>query len=65
MAEQTPNRREVLDACAGVILPRYIETWMRSKNSLLGGESPDDLIERGEADKVLALLEGLAEGMVL
>lgn len=65
MNEQTPDRQRVLDACAQVYRPEGVVIWMRSPNQLLGNESPDALIERGETDRVLALIEGLAEGVIL
>jgi len=36
--------------------------WLYSKHRLLNGERAIDLINRGEADKILAVIESLDEG---
>lgn len=59
------TRQQVLDACAEVMSPHAVEFWMRSTNRLLDHASPDELIERGEGERALALLAALAEGVIL
>lgn len=52
-------------AAAEVFTPEGVELWMGAANSLLDWRSPIDLVEAGQADRVLGLLEALATGAVL
>ncbi len=48
-----------------VLKPEDANLWIFSRNDLLGGDSPAQRIERGDFKSVLALIEALAEGVVL
>lgn len=59
----TPDmRQQVLDACAEVYDAEGVAIWMQARNRTLDDESPDQLIERGEGDRVLKVLHQLIEG---
>lgn len=53
----------VKEALAEVYRPGGIEVWLASRNRLLEDARPIDLIRQGEAERVLAVIEGLAEGI--
>lgn len=54
----------VREALAEVYTPDGIEVWLVGRNQLLGGARPIDLIHQGETEKVLAVIAGLADGVV-
>ena len=54
--------RYVVDRLAEFYTPEETRLWLYSKHRLLDGERAIDLIHRGEADKVLAVIESLDEG---
>lgn len=39
-----------------------VKIWMASKNRMLDGRSPDDLIRAGQTQRVMDYIEFLAEG---
>lgn len=47
---------------ADVFTPEGVEIFMASGNTLLGGMSPLEMIEAGQGDEVLWLLDILASG---
>jgi hypothetical protein len=51
-------------AMAEVYRPEGVALWRKAPNRMLGG-IPDELVREGEVAKVLALLNALAEGVVL
>lgn len=53
----------LLERLAGVLKPAAARDWLFSANRTLGGERPIDLVANGEADRVLAISEALAEGV--
>jgi hypothetical protein len=59
------DRERVLTALSEVYRPEGCAIWMRSANPLLGDESPDALIARGETERVLTLIEALTGGAFL
>lgn len=72
--ESTPHRSTrkrlfelayVAERLSRVLKPDHANAWMFSRNPLLAGEAPATLIERGEFEKVLALIEALADGVVV
>jgi transcriptional regulator with XRE-family HTH domain len=54
--------RYVVDRLAEFYAPEEIRLWLYSKHRLLDGERAIDLINRGEADRVLAVIESLDDG---
>lgn len=56
---------EIRTLALEVFSPEEIETWMFSQNTLLGGMSPFEMIEAGQGDEVLWLLDVLASGAFL
>lgn len=64
MSDLNADYERVREALAEVYRDEGIVIWMAAPNPLLKGEVPTDLIARGEADKVLAVIAGLAEGVV-
>ena len=53
----------VREELAKVIREEDIEQWLRQPNRMLESETPMHLIENGNADKVLSLIDALAEGV--
>lgn len=51
----------VVDRLLEFYTPDEARLWLHSKNRLLNGERAIDLINRGDADKVLAAIESLDE----
>jgi hypothetical protein len=45
-----------------VYTPEGVEVWLAGHNRSLGGERAIDLIERGEGERVLAVIERLLDG---
>jgi transcriptional regulator with XRE-family HTH domain len=54
--------RYVVDRLSEFYTPEETRIWLYSKHRLLDGERAIDLINRGSADKVLAVIESLDEG---
>jgi transcriptional regulator with XRE-family HTH domain len=55
--------RYVVDRLAEFYDPEETRLWLYSRHRLLEGERPIDLIHNGQADKVLAIVESLDEGV--
>jgi transcriptional regulator with XRE-family HTH domain len=53
--------RYVVDRLAEFYTPDETRLWLYSKHRLLNGERAVDLINRGDADKVLATVESIDE----
>jgi transcriptional regulator with XRE-family HTH domain len=53
--------RYVVDRLSEFYAPDETRLWLYSKHRLLNGERAIDLINQGEADKVLAVIESLDE----
>jgi transcriptional regulator with XRE-family HTH domain len=53
--------RYVVDRLAEFYTPDETRLWLYSKHRLLNGERAIDLINQGEADKILAVIESLDE----
>src|SRR5882724_13147048 len=56
--------RYVVDLLAEFYSPDETRLWLYSKHRLLNGERAIDLINQGNADKILAIIESLDEGNV-
>jgi len=54
--------RYVVDRLSEFYTPEETRLWLYSKHRLLEGERAIDLINQGQADKVLAVIESLDEG---
>lgn len=57
--------RYVADAVAEVIRPEDVNLWMFEPNKLLDGDTPAERIRKGQYKDVLAVIEALAEGVVV
>lgn len=55
----------VAELAAEVIRPEDVNLWIFSPNRLLEGDSPADRIRAGQYRDVLAVLDALAEGVVV
>ena len=55
--------RYVVDRLAEFYSPNEMRIWLYAKHPLLGGDRPIDVIHLGDADRVLAVIEGLADGI--
>lgn len=64
MARRIANLDEALAAAAEVFKPEYVDQWLATRNDMLDGYSPAWLIGNGQGDRVAALLDALAEGVV-
>jgi transcriptional regulator with XRE-family HTH domain len=54
--------RYVVDRLSEFYSPEETRIWLYSKHRLLDGQRPIDLINQGQADKVLSVIESLDEG---
>jgi len=54
--------RYIVDRLSEFYAPDETRLWLYSKHRLLEGERAIDLINQGQADKVLAVIESLDEG---
>lgn len=54
--------RYVVDRLSEFYSPEETRMWLYSKHRLLEGQRPIDMINRGQADKVLSVIESLDEG---
>jgi transcriptional regulator with XRE-family HTH domain len=54
--------RYVVDRLAEFYSPEETRIWLYAKHPLMEGARAIDLIHAGEADRVLAVIEGLADG---
>jgi hypothetical protein len=54
--------RYLVDRLADFYTPQETRIWLYAKHRLLNGERAVDLVHRGEADRVLAVIESLDEG---
>jgi len=54
--------RYIVDRLSEFYTPDETRLWLYSKHRLLEGERAIDLINQGQADKVLAVIESLDEG---
>jgi transcriptional regulator with XRE-family HTH domain len=54
--------RYIVDRLSEFYTPEETRLWLYSKHRLLDGERAIDLINQGQADKVLAIIESLDEG---
>lgn len=52
----------IRDGLLGFYIPEGVEVWLNAPHSLLGGERARDVIRRGEADRVLTLIDQLESG---
>lgn len=57
--------RYVADAVAEVIRPEDVNLWMFEPNKLLDGDTPAERIHKGQYKDVLAVIEALAEGVIV
>jgi hypothetical protein len=54
--------RYVVDRLSEFYSPNEIRLWLYSKHRLLNGERAVDLINRGETERILGVIESLGEG---
>lgn len=55
----------VAEALSRVMRPEDANLWIFSPNSLLEHEAPADRIQRGDYKSIIALIEAMAEGVVV
>jgi uncharacterized protein (DUF2384 family) len=55
----------VIEKAREVFTPEGVEIWIGAPNPLLDGRTPRDLVEAGETNRVLALIDALASGAFL
>jgi hypothetical protein len=55
----------VADQLSRVMQPQDANLWLFSRNPLLDGDTPAQRIETGDVDAVIALIEALADGVVV
>ena len=53
---------DVVGELLGMMTPRGVHQWLQARNRRLGGRSPLELIAEGDADGVLAEIDGLKGG---
>ncbi|TDO18164.1 uncharacterized protein DUF2384 [Mycobacterium sp. BK086] len=56
------QRQRVFKAALEIYQPDGVKIWLDAENRMLEGKSPADLIRSGDVDRVLALVDFLAEG---
>lgn len=56
------DRKRVLDALRAVYTYQGCLIWMRSPNAALHGRVPNEMVDNGQADEVIAHIAGLAGG---
>lgn len=56
------DRAEVREAAVELIKPAFVDEWLASRNKLLGGCSPDEMVAAGDGQRVLDLIDFLASG---
>ena len=54
--------RYVVDRLSEFYSPEETRIWLYSKHRLLDGQRPIDMINQGQADKVLSVIESLDQG---
>ena len=62
MTTESPTAAELFALAAGVYTPEGVHIWMNSRNQLLDGERPFDLIERGDRARVAEVLHRITDG---
>lgn len=60
--ERTASEARIRELLADVYRPDGVDLWLRAPNKLLRGERPCDLIERGETQPVLDVIDMLRTG---
>ena len=55
----------VREAASELYRPEGVEIWIRAEVPALGGARPYELVQRGEAQRVLDLILALCEGVIL
>lgn len=63
-SEVLRDRAKVIEALNDLYRPEAHELWLGSPNLMLDGRKPHDLIEAGEAERVLDLISALCEGVI-
>lgn len=62
MLREEVTRGSIEKELGEVYTPEGVQIWLTSKHKLLGDERPWDLLERGEGERVLAVVRQLVEG---
>jgi len=55
----------VVDQLSDFYQPDEARLWLFSRQKLLGGKIPTDLIQQGETDKVISVIDQLLDGVFL
>lgn len=59
------NLEYIVDQLSDFYEPQDARLWLLSRQKLLGGEIPAELIQKGRADDVVALLDQMRDGVYL
>lgn len=59
------NLEYIVDQLSDFYEPQEARLWLFSRQRLLGGEKPAELIQNGRADEVIALLDQMRDGVFL
>jgi len=62
LPEPPGTRGDICKALDGVYLPEGVRIWLSAPNPMLDGEIPNDLIERGDTERVMHVVEMLTTG---
>lgn len=65
MAQETQRAEEIRSieqALADVIRPEFVGPWLRTPNEAFAGQTPIEVIERGEVDRIWRMIHELESG---
>lgn len=65
MAPETQRAEEIRSieqALADVMRPEFVEPWLRTPNEAFAGQTPIEVIERGEGDRIWRMIHELESG---
>lgn len=58
------DEKRVRAAAARVFKPEGVDIWMKAANPWLNGDTPMQRIAAGDSERVLAVIAGLADGVM-
>jgi hypothetical protein len=63
--EHDPEMDRLLDGLSRVMEPAQIGRWLKQPNSAFDGSTPQEVVERGEFDRIWRVLYDLESGQAL
>ncbi len=63
--KQLLNLECIVDQLSGFYEPREARLWLFSRQKLLGGGIPAELLQQGRTDEVIALVDQMRDGVYL